>query len=262
MSLSERQANASRWLGVASVLNGCTWTVVATATTPMGLGLAPSRTHLLAMMSTVSSASALVQFLLLPMLGWVSDAIGRRPILLLRAASSVIFPSLLALRPTYFFFIVYRFMVVVTWYLSETSQNAALADVYEGTELAVATARVRSSMGIAMLFGPVLGGWLAERSLRACFVLSSCFGALNFFVYGFCVWETLGAREAAGQCVGATESAQTQGGGWARANPFRFLELFRKGRSLAWLALASCCSEMCDGTYVLSPRRSSRHQRW
>jgi MFS family permease len=115
-------------------LNGCTWTVVSTAQTGIGLQLAPSRQHLLATMTTINTAAAALQFVLLPATGALSDAFGRKPVMLARAAASTVFPLLMAARPSYALLKVQRIATILTWHLTESAQQAALADVSAGQE--------------------------------------------------------------------------------------------------------------------------------
>lgn len=263
VALALRQHNAARWLGVGQFVNSCTWTVVTTAQTGLGLQLAPSRAALLATMSAISSLSAAAQFLLLPFCGALSDALGRKPVMIVRALASTIFPALLASFPSYKLFICHRAISMLTWHLTESAQQAALADVFEGPELAVAMAKCRSQMGIAMLVGPLIGGWLSERSFRACYMLSASCGAVNTLLYATLFRETLGSRAACQTSAGvggssAIMTTTTKQGSnrhvarkidYSSANPLGFLKLFRNGRALTWLAIVSTISEACDGTY-------------
>lgn len=262
VALALRQQNAARWLGVGQFVNSCTWTVASTAQTGLGLQLAPSRAALLATMSAISSLSAAAQFLLLPFCGALSDALGRKPVMIVRALASTVFPALLAAFPSYKLFICHRAISMLTWHLTESAQQAALADVFEGQELAVAMAKCRSQMGIAMLIGPLIGGWLSERSFRACYMLSAACGAVNTLLYATRFRETLGSRAAcqpsADAGVDSTATTENSKGSdrhvagkidYASANPLGFLKLFRNGRALTWLAIVSTISEACDGTY-------------
>ena len=245
-ALALAQRNAMRYLSLGQFLNSCTWTVTQTAQTGFGLQLAPSAAALLAAMAAVRSFSSAAEFLLLPICGAVSDSLGRKPVMLARALVSTVFPALIASFPSYKLFIGHRLISILTWRLTETAQQASLADVYEGQELAVAMAKCRSQMGVAMLIGPLIGGWLSERSFRACYILSAAFGAINTLMYVVCFRETLGAR---GRASGAQPDGKDSSGGrvgvdFSSANPLGFLKLFRNGRALSWsvLLLLFCLS--------------------
>eukprot|EP01043_Picozoa_sp_COSAG02_P071129 COSAG02_NODE_12878_length_1484_cov_1.522843_1_plen_92_part_10 len=71
--------------------------------------------------------------------------------------------------------------------------HAAVADLYQGQQLASATAGLNSQTGVAMLAGPALGGRLAERSFVVCFAISALSGAVNVAVFGLGMSETLDA---------------------------------------------------------------------
>ena len=234
-----------RWLSVCAFLNACTWSVSSTAQTGLGMQLAPSRAHLLAMMSALVSVSAVLQFVLLPVAGKVSDTFGRKAMMLFRSAIMCVFPATLALRPSYAVFCAQRLMTNMTWSLDKAAVDAMLADMFESEALASASARVMSQSGAAMLLLPMIGGRLAERSFSLCYGCSSIFSLLKGLVEIFCLQETkgLGLRK---------QESSAKDVGWAAAiNPFGFLRLFRSGRELACLALASAISDFADGTYEI-----------
>lgn len=125
-----------------------------------------------------------------------------------------------------------------THHLSDAMMHAAVADLYQGQQLASATAGLKSLMGVAMLAGPALGGRLAEHSFAICFAISALCGLANVVVFGVGMRET---RDAA-----AVDRSQ-RGSVRKAVNPISFLKLFRS-RSMAKLTLAMGISEMCDGT--------------
>lgn len=172
-ALVDRQAATLRWLCIGSFANAATSSVLATAQTGLGLTLAPTRAALLARMSMLVGVSAAMQVLLLPLFGKLSDSAGRKPIILGRAAFSLVAAALLAARPSYLLLSVWRTCSNFSWTLWQTAVNASLADVFEGQELAVAIAKIDAQQGAAMLVGPLIGGRLAEYSFRACFALSA-----------------------------------------------------------------------------------------
>lgn len=124
-----------------------------------------------------------------------------------------------------------------THQLSDAMTHAAVADLYQGQQLASATAGLNSQMGVAMLAGPALGGRLAERSFVACFAISALCGVVNVAVFGLGMSET---RDAA--AISSRRGAMNKA-----VNPVSFLKLFRTV-PLAKFTLALGISEMCDGT--------------
>ena len=235
-----------RWLSVCAFLNACTWSVSSTAQTGLGMQLAPSRAHLLAMMSALVSLSAVLQFVLLPVAGKISDTFGRKATMLVRSVVMCAFPATLALRPSYFVFCAQRLITNMTYPINQAANDAMLADMFEGEALAAASARVMSQSGAAMLLLPMIGGRLAERGFGICYACSATFSLLKGLVEIFCLQETLGTG------LRKQESSAKDGLGWAASvSPFGFLRLFRSGRELACLALASTISDVCDGTYEI-----------
>ena len=116
--------------------------------------------------------------------------------------------------------------------------QAAVADLYQGQQLASATAVLKSQMGVAMLVGPAVGGRLAERSFVICFAISSLCGLIDMAIFGLGMSETRDAAAVRSSRRGAMSEA---------VNPISFLKLFRT-KPLAKLTLAMGISEMCDGT--------------
>ena len=136
--LSARQAATVRWLSVCAFLNACTWSVSSTAQTGLGMQLAPSRAHLLAMMSALVSLSAVLQFVLLPVAGKISDTFGRKATMLVRSVVMCAFPATLALRPSYVVFCAQRLITNMTYPINQAANDAMLADMFEGEALASA----------------------------------------------------------------------------------------------------------------------------
>jgi hypothetical protein len=228
---------------------------IVTTTAQMGLGrqLAPSPEALLTMMSRLVSLSAALQFVLLPLTGKVSDTVGRKPIMLVRYLCSGTFALLLALRPNYLTLCVARMMQNMTWQLNQTAVDASLADLFEGEALATASSQIMSQSGVAMLFGPLLGGRLASYSFGLCYGLSSLAGFTGAAVVMFGLTETLGSRDGDRGEGGASAGKQQPAvRSWSEAlNPLGFTRLLTSGRPLACLTLASTLSDVCDGTYEI-----------
>jgi MFS family permease len=227
-----------RWISAGAVLNSCSWTIVTTAQLGMGLQLAPTQEHLVQMTALMRSAAQLSSFFVLPACGALSDWVGRKPVLVARSCIVFLFSGLVALSPSYPVFLLHRFVSNFTHHLTDAMTHAAVADLYQGQQLASATAGLKSQMGLAMLAGPALGGRLAERSFSLCFALSSLCGLANVALFGVGMSET---RDE-------TAVGSSQRGAFTKVSPLSFLALFRT-RTLAKLTLALGVSEMCDGTH-------------
>jgi len=242
-----RRAATLRWLCIGAFVNAMTSSVMQTAQVGLGLTLASSRAQLLSTMSLLVSISSGIQFLVLPLCGVVSDTVGRKPVIVLRALISTIFPMLVVLRPSLVLVGTQRLISNCSWTLYTTSVQASLADVFEGKELAVAIARTTSFEGVSRLVGPVVGGWLAAKSFRACYALSAAFGAMNIVIYGLLLPETLPSSRRRSATTGKRRERRP----WAVLSPLGFLKLLRSGRELRLLTVAWTLSEICEGTYEL-----------
>jgi MFS family permease len=102
------------------------------------------------------------QFVATPVLGRLSDRVGRRPVILLSLVGNALSMALFAyathvrLLPVLF---ASRLVAGVTAGNLATCQ-AAIADVTQGSERAAGLGRVGAGIGLGMVLGPVLGGQL------------------------------------------------------------------------------------------------------
>ena len=103
------------------------------------------------------------QFVAMPLLGRLSDRVGRRPVILLslagNAASMLLFAlaTKVSLLPLLF---ASRILAGATAG-NISSCQAAIADVTEGEERAQGMGRVGAGIGLGLVFGPALGGLLS-----------------------------------------------------------------------------------------------------
>lgn len=110
------------------------------------------------------SCFAFAQLLATPVLGRISDRVGRRKVMLLsltgNALSMLLFAlaTRLALLPLLF---VSRILAGITAGNLAACQ-AAIADVSEGPERAKGMGRVGAGIGLGMVFGPIAGGTLSQ----------------------------------------------------------------------------------------------------
>jgi DHA1 family tetracycline resistance protein-like MFS transporter len=158
-------------------------------------------------------AIALATFVAAPVLGNLSDRIGRRPILLIALAGLALDYLLLAVADTITLIFIGR---VLSGALggSYAPAQAAIADVTAPEQRARNFGYVSAAFGIGFVAGPALGGLLAELSDRAPFYAASALAALNF-VYGLTIFpETL-------------QPENRRPFDWRRANPLGALGVAR-----------------------------------
>jgi len=159
----------------------------------------------------------LLQFLCIPLLGALSDRFGRRPLLLLAVAGSVVSYFLAAAAPTLIWMFISITFVAVT---ASTFANAAayIADItdLDSGERAQRFGVLGAAAGLGIIVGPLLGGWLGVAyGPRMAFVVAGGLATANLlFRYVFVAESLVPEERRAFQ--------------WARANPVGNLLELRK----------------------------------
>ena len=189
----------------------------------------------------LAAVFGLLQFLFMPMLGAISDRVGRRPVLLYSMGGMCLNFLVTAWAPS----LAWLFLGRVIGGVSAASMSVASAyasDVSTPENRAKSFGKIGAAFGAGFLCGPVLGGLLGEISLALPFWVAGGLAAANL-VYGYLyVPESLpaGAR-------GPFE--------WKRVNPFHALRKLLGRRDIRGLvvvfALATFAQMMTQGTWVL-----------
>jgi DHA1 family tetracycline resistance protein-like MFS transporter len=141
----------------------------------------------------ISALFAAVQFLVAPLLGNLSDRFGRRPILLF---------SLAAFGINY---LIMGWATSIVWlFISQTfagafgattaTAGAYMADVTPGPERAHRFALIGAAMGIGIIVGPIVGGFLSHFGLRLPFFVAAGMSLLNV-AYGTLILPESHPRE-------------------------------------------------------------------
>jgi MFS transporter, DHA1 family, tetracycline resistance protein len=127
-------------------------------------------------------AMAIASFVAAPILGNLSDAVGRRPVLLVSLAGLALDYLLLAVAGTIPLIFLARVLSGV-FGGSFGAAQAAIADITAPEERARNFGLVGAAFGIGFTMGPALGGLLSEFGPRAPFIAAAVLAGLNFF-YG------------------------------------------------------------------------------
>ena len=158
------------------------------------------------------------QFLFGPTLGNLSDAYGRRPLLLIAVFGLGVDFLITALAPNLFWLFVGRLFAGLCGG-SYVIANAYIADVTQPEGRAKAFGMIGAAFGMGFVIGPAIGGLLGAYGPRVPFFVAACVSLLNF-VYGYFVLpETL-------------KPAQRRSFKWQRANPLGTLQIFRSYRGV------------------------------
>ena len=166
----------------------------------------------------------LMQFFCGPVLGLLSDRIGRRPVLLISLGGLAIDFLFMALAPSLAWLFVGRVINGMTA-ASFSTAGAYVADVTPPDQRAKTFGWMGSAFSFGFLVGPVLGGLLAEQSLRLPFFVAAALTSLNW-LYGFFVLpESLPVERRITRFD------------WRRANPVGSLAFLRRHTDLLSLAV-------------------------
>ena len=131
----------------------------------------------------LSFAYAAAQFAFAPVVGGLSDHLGRRPVLLASLLGLGCDYVFLALAPTIAWLFVGRVIAGITG-ASFTTATAYIADVSTPEKRAQNFGLVGAAFGLGFIIGPVLGGLFAHYGARVPFMVAAGLSLCNF-LYGF-----------------------------------------------------------------------------
>ena len=139
-----------------------------------------SQALMVTLLSVVYSAA---QFFAAPVLGKISDRVGRRPVLLICLAGSGLGYLMFGVGGALWILFLSRLIAGITGGSISTAQ-ASIVDVSKPEELANAFTLVGMAWGIGLVLGPALGGALGQVDLRAPAFFSAALALANL-VFGF-----------------------------------------------------------------------------
>ncbi len=126
------------------------------------------------------SAYAAAMLLFGPIVGSLSDAYGRRPILIAALATLAIDYIIMALAQTYWILLTGRIIAGMAGatYITAT---AYISDITKPEERGAAFGMIGAAFGIGFVFGPALGGIASSWHITAPFWVAAAFSILNMF---------------------------------------------------------------------------------
>ncbi len=127
-------------------------------------------------------AYAAMQFFCAPVIGGLSDAFGRRPVLLLAVLGLGVDYAFTALSPTIVWLFVGR-VIAGIFGASFTTANAYIADVTPPEERGKAFGMLGAAFGVGFVLGPAIGGLLGGFGPRVPFFVAAGLSLANF-LYG------------------------------------------------------------------------------
>ena len=180
-------------------------------------------------------AYGLTQFLFGPAIGNLSDAYGRRPILLLSVFGLAVDYMLMALAPSLLWLFIGRLVAGICG-ASYTTANAYLADISKPEDRAKVFGMMGAAFGLGFIIGPAIGGLLGEFGPRVPFFVAAGLSILNF-IYGYFVLpETLPPDKRRSFSL-------------ARSNPAGTLKVFASYRGVVPLGIVMSGYFMATSVY-------------
>ncbi|MGA8476310.1 MAG: TCR/Tet family MFS transporter [Candidatus Cybelea sp.] len=162
---------------------------------------------------------ALMQFFCSPLLGMLSDRVGRRPVILLSNAVTVVDYAIMAIAPNLWWLFAARVLSGIAT-ANMTAASAYIADVTAPEKRAAAFGMIGSAFGLGFVLGPAIGGIVGNVNPRLTFWVAAGFALLNTLYGLFVLPESLSPAHRIKRLE------------WKRANPLGSLRLLRSHHEL------------------------------
>ncbi len=138
----------------------------------------------------LTSLYSVMQFLFGPLLGTLSDQIGRKPVLMVALFVMVGFYAVMGFAQTVWLLLIGRLIGGITAATHATA-TALVADISSPKEKAARFGLLGAGFGMGFVLGPVLGGLLGEWGPRAPFLAAALLAAFNFLMAWLVLPETV-----------------------------------------------------------------------
>jgi len=175
--------------------------------------------HAATVIGLFATVWALMQFFCSPLLGMLSDRVGRRPVILLSNAVTAVDYAIMALAPNLGWLFAGRVLSGIAT-ANMTAAAAYVADITPPEKRAAAFGMLGSAFGLGFVLGPAIGGVIGNFNPRLTFWGAVVFALLNTLYGVFVLPESLAPED------------RTKRIEWKRANPIGSLALLRSHHEL------------------------------
>jgi MFS transporter, DHA1 family, tetracycline resistance protein len=182
--------------------------------------------HAAQVIGVFATVWALMQFFCSPLLGMLSDRVGRRPVILLSNAVTVVDYVIMAVAPNLAWLFAGRVLSGIAT-ANMTAAGAYIADVTPPDKRAAAFGVLGSAFGLGFVLGPAIGGIIGNSNPRLAFWAAAIFALVNTLYGLFVLPESLSPEK------------RTHRLEWRRANPIGSLKLLRSHHELWGLTLVN-----------------------
>ena len=162
------------------------------------------------------ATAALLEFLFAPIWGSISDHTGRKPILIVGMAGYALSSLLFGLSDTLGMLFVSR---AISGLLSSAASATAMAYITDSTteeKRGGGLGVLGAAMGLGLIIGPAVGGWLGSDSLALPFFVATALSLVALLLIALLLPESLPAesRQAARGRRGAARASRLWGALW------------------------------------------------
>lgn len=183
----------------------------------------------------LTASYAVMQFLVGPLLGSLSDRFGRRPVLLAGLLALCIDYLIMGFASSIYLLLLGRLLAGVAGSTYVTA-NAYIADISSPAERAANFGMIGAGFGVGFILGPVIGGLLGEYGTRMPFFAAAALALINFFYGYFVLPESLPA-------------GKRRQFSWLKSNPLAGLLLVKRFPTLGWIFLALLLFDIAHFVY-------------
>lgn len=189
-----------------------------------------------ALLSTAFSAA---QFIMSPVLGRISDRYGRRPVMLVSIAGSVVAALVLGFASALWLVFAAR-IVAGSSKANVSTAHAYVADVVPGNERAKYMGWMGAAMGMGFVIGPGVGGLLGHYSPQLPFFVSAGLSFVNLLMAAVWLPETRVFKQRDHSPDASASGASVRSALMSSAGLRRAL-LGLRGTHMAWLVAIVFC---------------------
>lgn len=188
-----------------------------------------------ALVGTLSSISSMIGLFGNPLIGSLSDTLGRRPVLIFGAGFSILRHGVLMIRPSVASIVISDLLAPLSQVAMMVPGRSGIGDMYSSDPLRFSIALSRWSFvpAVCTIVCPTLGGYLARLSPRLPFACASALSALMGALYFAFLREPM------------DPAARTRFR-WTSVSPLSWVELFRRGKTLRSLAIVQMLMDFTE----------------